>query len=61
MPAYFRLHGRAVRQIAVNHRPRRHGASKYTNLKRLPTTALDLFGFWWYRRRLLADGEVQER
>jgi len=53
MPAYFRLHGRRIEQIPVNHRARRHGRSKYTNLKRLPATLLDLFGFWWYRRRLL--------
>jgi glycosyltransferase involved in cell wall biosynthesis len=53
MPAYFRLHGRRIEQIPVNHRARKHGRSKYTNLKRLPATVLDLFGFWWYRRRLL--------
>jgi len=53
MPAYFRLHGRRIEQIPVNHRARKHGRSKYTNLKRLPATLLDLFGFWWYRRRLL--------
>jgi dolichol-phosphate mannosyltransferase len=55
MPAYFKLHGRKVEQIPVNHRPRQHGRSKYTNLKRLPTTVLDLVGFWWYRRRLIAE------
>lgn len=53
LPAYFRLHGRRLKEVAVNHRPRRHGRSKYTNLKRLPRTLADLFGFWWYRRRLL--------
>jgi len=53
MPAYFRLHGRAIEEMPVNHRPRTHGRSKYTNLKRLPTTLLDLFGFWWFRRRLI--------
>lgn len=55
MPAYFRLHGRRIEEVAVNHRARRHGASKYTNLRRLPTTVLDLAGFWWYRRRLIAQ------
>lgn len=53
MPAYFKLCGRDIREIPVNHRPRRHGRSKYTNLGRLPATLLDLFGFWWYRRRHL--------
>jgi len=51
MPAYFRLNGRRIEEIAVNHRPRQHGQSKYTNLKRLPKTIVDLFGFWWYRSR----------
>jgi len=61
MPAYFRLHGRTIREVAVDHRPRRHGSSKYTNLKRLPRTVFDLFGFVWFRRRSishLAPGEV---
>lgn len=53
MPAYFRLYARKIEQVPVNHRARRHGTSKYTNLKRLPTTVLDLIGFWWYRKRLI--------
>ena len=58
MPAWFALHGRRMKQVPVSHRPRRHGRSKYSNLRRLPRTLLDLFGFWWYRRRFLgkADG-----
>jgi dolichol-phosphate mannosyltransferase len=55
MPAYFLLHGRRIREVAVNHRPRQHGVSKYTNLKRLPKTMFDLLGFYWYRTRLLTD------
>lgn len=51
MPAWFRMHGRTIEQISVNHRARERGQSKYTNLKRLPETILDLFGFWWFRRR----------
>ena len=53
MPAYFQLHGRRVTEMPVDHRPRQHGASKYTNLKRLPRTIFDLIGFCWYRSRLL--------
>jgi len=53
MPAYFKLKGRRVEEIAVDHRPRRFGRSKYTNLKRLPRTLFDLVGFLWYRRRAL--------
>ena len=53
MPCYFRLHGRRILEVPVDHRPRRHGASKYTNLKRLPRALRDLMGFLWYRRRFL--------
>jgi len=53
MPAYFALHERRIAQVAVKSRPRQHGTSKYTNLRRLPGTLFDLVGFHWYRRRLL--------
>ena len=55
MGAYFKLHGRKIEQLNVDHRPRTHGLSKYTNLKRLPKTAFDLIGFIWYRSRLIRD------
>ena len=51
MPAYFRLNGRRIKEIAVDHRPRTQGDSKYTNMKRLPRTIADLVGFIWYRSR----------
>jgi dolichol-phosphate mannosyltransferase len=60
MGAYFRLAGRTIDQIPVDHRPRTHGASKYTNLKRLPRTAFDLIGFLWYRSRVLRDVRARE-
>jgi glycosyltransferase involved in cell wall biosynthesis len=53
MAAYFKLRGRTIEEIPVDHRPRPAGASKYTNLSRLPRTVFDLIGFIWYRRRLL--------
>lgn len=53
MPAYFKIHGRRVAEVPVDHRPRQHGVSKYTNMKRLPRTIFDLIGFCWYRSRLL--------
>ena len=53
MPAYFALNGRRIRELAVDHRPRRRGVSKYTNWKRLPKTVFDLVGFIWYRKRYL--------
>ncbi len=53
MPAYFALNGRRMREVAVDHRPRCRGVSKYTNWKRLPKTVFDLVGFIWYRKRYL--------
>ncbi len=53
MPAYFKLNGRTIKEVAVDHRPRTMGVSKYTNMKRLPRTIFDLFGFIWYRKRHL--------
>ncbi len=53
MPAYFTLNGRKIKEIAVDHRARTMGASKYTNMKRLPRTIFDLFGFVWFRKRYL--------
>jgi hypothetical protein len=52
-----------VREVAVDHRPRTRGSSKYTNLKRLPRATFDLFGFLWYRRRHFRalDGAVIDR
>ncbi len=53
MPAYFKLNGRKMKEVAVDHRARTMGTSKYTNMKRLPRTVFDLFGFVWYRKRYL--------
>ncbi|MEI7436016.1 MAG: glycosyltransferase family 2 protein [bacterium] len=53
MPAYFVLNGRRIRELAVDHRPRQLGVSKYTNWKRLPKTLFDLLGFIWYSSRYL--------
>ena len=55
MPAYFKLSGRVVEEIPVDHRARAHGTSKYTNLKRLPRTVFDLLGFCWYRKRFIRE------
>ncbi|HEY8239887.1 MAG TPA: glycosyltransferase family 2 protein [Kiritimatiellia bacterium] len=60
MGAYFKLHGRSMIELPVDHRPRRAGTSKYTNLKRLPKTFFDLIGFVWYRSRILKAQEVEK-
>jgi dolichol-phosphate mannosyltransferase len=53
MPAYFKLNGRTIKEVPVDHRPRTLGTSKYTNMKRLPRTIRDLIGFVWFRQRYL--------
>ena len=58
LAAYFKLHGRRIKEVPVKHHARRYGQSKYTNLQRLPRTVADLFGFCWYRKRLLLQQET---
>ena len=59
MPAYFKIQGCRIVEMPVDHRPRQHGQSKYTNLKRLPRTICDLMGFVWYRRRWIQPADLQ--
>ena len=59
LPALVRMQGGTVRQVPVNHRPRRSGCSKYTNLGRLWRTLSDLRGVRWLQRRaLIVNAEV---
>lgn len=51
LPALFKAHGHAVAYVAVGHRPRRRGASKYTNLRRGLIGVIDLLGVYWLARR----------
>src|SRR5436305_1967988 len=46
-----RREGGTVRSVAVNHRPRQRGASKYGVFDRLWVGIVDLFGVLWLRRR----------
>ncbi len=59
MPAYFKTRGHTIIEIAVDHRERIHGDSKYTNAKRLPRTLFDLIGFCWYRKRMKKLDAIQ--
>jgi dolichol-phosphate mannosyltransferase len=43
--------GYDVRFVAVNHRARAHGASKYTNFGRLVVSVRDIMGVRWLQRR----------
>lgn len=53
LPALFRNLGLTLDELDVNHRPRRAGISKYSNLARLRRGLLDLLGVWWLSRRAL--------
>jgi hypothetical protein len=53
MPALFRNQGLSIHEVDVNHRERRAGRSKYTNLARLRRTIFDLFGVWWLSKRTI--------
>jgi dolichol-phosphate mannosyltransferase len=52
--------GFEVRFVEVNHRERRHGASKYTNLSRLLVSVNDLLGVRWLQRRYRGETEARE-
>jgi dolichol-phosphate mannosyltransferase len=52
--------GYDVRFVPVNHRPRLHGRSKYTNLSRLAVSLYDLFGVRWLQRRFRGPSETRE-
>ncbi len=53
LPALFRDQGMSVSEVDVNHRERRAGRSKYTNLARLRRTVFDLLGVWWLSKRTI--------
>jgi hypothetical protein len=44
----------------VNHRPRRTGTSKYTNLGRLWASVSDLLGVMWLQRRSRDPKAIEE-
>jgi dolichol-phosphate mannosyltransferase len=60
LPALFQSHGHAVLHCPVQHRPRRHGRSKYTNLGRALIGVPDLLGVAWLLRRTRIPRRVME-
>jgi dolichol-phosphate mannosyltransferase len=60
LPALVLRAGGAVRSVAVNHRPRERGTSKYGTLDRLWVGITDLFGVMWLRRRGSVPVVVEE-
>jgi len=51
LPALVQRHGGRVESVAVNHRPREGGVSKYGIYNRLWVGIVDLFGVIWLIRR----------
>ena len=51
LPALMLRRGGRVVSVAVNHRPRAKGRSKYGTLDRLAVGIVDLFGVMWLMRR----------
>ena len=61
LPVLALRHGGTYAEIAVGHRPRTHGKSKYTIRGRFLRGVLDLLGVVWYRRRAVsATADVLE-
>lgn len=60
LPALMLREGYEIAFEDVNHRPRQHGKSKYSNIGRLLASLSDLLGVMWLLRRSRRPGEVQE-
>ncbi len=53
LPTLMRLEGARIKEVKVNHRPRLHGESKYTNLRRGIEGLYDLIAVRWMMMRNL--------
>jgi dolichol-phosphate mannosyltransferase len=51
LPNLIQIQGYRFSEQPVNHRPRKHGRSKYTIRNRLWVGLLDTFGMWWLQHR----------
>jgi glycosyltransferase involved in cell wall biosynthesis len=60
LPALMRREGYSVEFMAVGHRPRLHGRSKYTNIGRLAVAFRDLLGVVWLKSRARLPGRISE-
>lgn len=61
LPALMLREGYETAFVAVNHRHRTSGRSKYTNLGRLWASLSDLAGVIWLKSRARSPGVVEER
>ena len=60
LPALVRREGGHAVSVAVNHRPRLHGTSKYGIGNRLWVGIVDIFGVMWLQRRRFKLSGVSE-
>lgn len=60
LPALARMQGARIREIPVAHRPRIHGASKYTIFRRLRRTVPDLVAVRWMQSRWIDESAAEE-
>jgi len=60
LPTLMRLEGARVKEVKVNHRPRLHGVSKYTNLRRGIEGFYDVIAVRWMLKRNLTI-KIKER
>lgn len=60
LPALFQMYRHRCHYRPVNHRPRRHGATKYTNWRRALIGIADLRGVLWLKRRTVLPDTVAE-
>jgi len=58
--AMIQREGGKVAYVAVNHRPRLTGTSKYTNFGRLLVSVQDLLGVRWLQRRHRGPADIRE-
>jgi glycosyltransferase involved in cell wall biosynthesis len=60
LPTLLRMDGARVRELPVNHRPRRHGVAKYGIGNRLWRGIVDLLAVRWMQSRWIDRGLVEE-
>jgi dolichol-phosphate mannosyltransferase len=53
LPTLVKMQGGSVAEVAVGHRPRRHGATKYGMWNRVWRSLVDAFAVRWMQRRAL--------
>jgi glycosyltransferase involved in cell wall biosynthesis len=60
LPTLLRLAGAHIREVPVNHRPRRYGSPKYNIRNRIWRAIGDLFAVRWMQRRWIDRRLVEE-